>query len=179
MPKKAKVKNWTEKEVANLKKYIKENSQQLKSQLLMNILMVSMHFSKQKGFYKTLSSIVGRTLPKCKSKFQKMEKDLYLKTLKISELDYEVFQWIRFESQKEIEQQRKLKKMIQKKTRSRNLRKTKNTILEKKSLQIKKIKKKPKYTQKKIKELTRRRTRLIKKYLKNDLNFNGISRGLL
>lgn len=108
-----------------------------------------------------------------------MEKDLYLKTLKISELDYEVFQWIRFESQKEIEQQRKLKKMIQKKTRSRNLRKTKNTILEKKSLQIKKIKKKPKYTQKKIKELTRRRTRLIKKYLKNDLNFNGISRGLL
>ena len=47
------------------------------------------------GFFSKMSSKLNRTASQCKSKFQRMEREIYLDYLSIPEQDYLVFCWVR------------------------------------------------------------------------------------
>ena len=96
MPKrKAPQQKWTQHEIKKMHDYIITNSDDLTSNLYINIVAGYMRFRKPRRFFINLGNLINRTSILCKSKFQKIEKTIYTDYLKIPQEIYEVFKWIR------------------------------------------------------------------------------------
>ena len=86
---------WTDKEIENLKNYSIQKKDELLSNLYRNIIAGIIRFRKTPRFFKEMSLLVGRSSEQCKSKFQKLEEEIYLSALEIPEHHYRVFTWLR------------------------------------------------------------------------------------
>lgn len=80
--------NWTPEEILLLEKYVATNSDQLIADLYKNILVGYIRFGKPNEFFNGLSKMVDRTKAQCKSKFNSMESQLYIKLLRVPCLDF-------------------------------------------------------------------------------------------
>lgn len=87
--------NWSKKEVEFIKEYSKQNSEILISNMLINIVAGYMRFRKPKRFFVNLGTALKFSSSRCKSKFQKIEKLIYLESIGIPAEMYELFCWIR------------------------------------------------------------------------------------
>lgn len=88
-------KGWTAEEVRKICEYAKANSEELTSNLLINIVTGYMRFRKHRRFFINMGSHLGRPPKNCKSKFQKLEKTIYIECLKVPERHYELFCYAR------------------------------------------------------------------------------------
>lgn len=92
---KSKCRKWLPEEFNQMKKYIISESQNLKSNMYINIVAGHKRFRKPRTFFIELGKIIGRSPSHCKSKFQKMENEIYLDYLKVKSEHFETFRWIR------------------------------------------------------------------------------------
>ena len=122
MPKK-RSRRWTTHEIQLVRAYVRDHAVHIISNMYKNIFAGSIKHPKSKGFYKHLSAIVKRSLAKCKSKFQKMERHLYVDVLRVPVDTFELFLWTRFKSSARSEHKRFVRTVIAKK-RSWHLRKS-------------------------------------------------------
>ena len=95
MPRKAATKKWSKEELNKIKNYSLLNQEDLVYNLYTNIVIGYMRFRKPRRFFVNLGQILKRSSSICKSKFQKLEKEIYTGTLRIPNHHYEVFCWIR------------------------------------------------------------------------------------
>lgn len=86
---------WTLQEVNKIRHYALANSQDLISNLLANIVAGYMRFRKHRRFFVDMGSYLGRSPKNCKSKFQTLEKRIYVDTLKVPRSHYMLFCHIR------------------------------------------------------------------------------------
>jgi hypothetical protein len=99
MPRKTKRKPWTKLETANFEKYIKKKAFLLKANFYKNIYKGKMKFRRPPRFFIEMSNKIGRTASQCKSKFQKLEKEIYLEFLDLPLNHFLVYQSIRNNNQ--------------------------------------------------------------------------------
>ena len=85
-------KKWTEEEMKIFKDYIKKEGQALKEIFYKNIYKGEHIHKKENGFFASMGRQLKRSTPKCKSKFQKEEANIYHEVLDIPKEHYEVFQ---------------------------------------------------------------------------------------
>lgn len=95
MPRKILTKKWSDTEIKQIQEYSKNNSDELLSNFYSNIVVGYMRFRKPKKFFVNLGILLQRTSSLCKSKFQKLEKEIYLEALQIQREEYELFCWVR------------------------------------------------------------------------------------
>jgi hypothetical protein len=95
MPKKNKRKRWSETELKIIKEYVISHKEDLITNFYQNIIISVKKYPKYPKFYTNLSKKLKRSSSQCKSKFQKMEKEIYLEYLGVSENEFELFNWIR------------------------------------------------------------------------------------
>jgi hypothetical protein len=88
-------KKWLENDLNIIKKYALANSEMLISNLLINIVVGHKRFRKPKYFFNKLGELLERSSHLCKSKFQKLEKMIYIDGLKIRPDYYDTFCWVR------------------------------------------------------------------------------------
>lgn len=88
-------KKWDKKQTALIKEYAWEHRDHIRSRFYENIFAGRMQFRKVKGFFVKLAAKLGKSSEKCKSKFQKMEKTIYVETLRIPQSHYDTFQYLR------------------------------------------------------------------------------------
>lgn len=74
---------WTDLEVSRLKRFVKESKIDILNQFYRNLVDGYCSQRRKKGFFENMSQFVKRPSTDCKSKFQKMEEKLYLRTLEI------------------------------------------------------------------------------------------------
>ena len=91
-------KKWTKKEVGLLENYAISQAEHLVFKFYENIISGSMEYRKNKGFFRELSKIIGKSSAQCKSKFQKIEEQIYLDLLHIPEDHYDLYLYIRNEN---------------------------------------------------------------------------------
>ena len=85
---------WSSQDVSKLKSFIISQKDILLPIFYQNILNGCIKLRKPSGFFKKMSQYVSRTTDQCKSKFQKFEKEIYTKYLKVPSKDFFVFVWI-------------------------------------------------------------------------------------
>ena len=86
---------WTKKHLDKLKAFIEKNKENLKNNFYMNILENSLKHRKIFHFFNDMSSSIGRSVPECKSKFQKFERVIYEEYLGIPTIHFELFLFLR------------------------------------------------------------------------------------
>lgn len=86
---------WTQKQIQILKQYVIQQRSHLRSKFYQNIAAGTMRFRKTKGFFIQMGVRVGKSSEKCKSKFQKMESEIYLEHLDIPERHFELYKYLR------------------------------------------------------------------------------------
>lgn len=86
---------WTPKQIECLKNYAQKNKAHIASKFYQNIIKGRMQFRKAKGFFIRLGQQLGKSPAKCKSKFQKIEREIYLEVLKIPASHYKIYSYIR------------------------------------------------------------------------------------
>lgn len=104
MPKRNKRKRWTQSELNIIKEYVILHKEDLIDNFYQNIIISQKKYPKYPKFYTNLSKKLKRSSSQCKSKFQKMEKEIYLQYLGMNENEYNLFNWIR---QRKKENQKK------------------------------------------------------------------------
>lgn len=95
-------KKWTTKDIVILEKYVATNSLQLVSNFYKNILVGYIRFGKPYEFFTKLSQKLGKSKAQCKTKFYKMENELYVEVLTVAPLDFCLFVNIRRQNRKKI-----------------------------------------------------------------------------
>jgi predicted GIY-YIG superfamily endonuclease len=85
---------WSSKDISKLKSFILSQKNILIPIFYQNILSGSIKTRKPSGFFTKMSTYLGRTTDQCKSKFQKFEKEIYTKYLKVPNKDFFVFLWM-------------------------------------------------------------------------------------
>lgn len=88
-------KNWNDQEKLNMIEFIKENKLHLKENLYLNIIEDQMKHRKRSLFFQEMGEVVNRTAPKCKSKFQKIEKYIYEVVLEVPPEHFFYFKFLR------------------------------------------------------------------------------------
>ena len=86
---------WSVEDLNKMKEYIMENSQELISNLLVNIVVGYMRFRKHRRFFINMGNKLKRDSKICKAKFQKIERMMYIDVLNVSVRYYELFCFIR------------------------------------------------------------------------------------
>ena len=94
---------WTKKEIEKLENYTKSCSEDLISNMLMNIVVGFEYFKKPTWFFRSLSKSLRKSSKVCKRKFKQMEKVLYTNQLGVSENYFELFCKIRTKQQNEVD----------------------------------------------------------------------------
>lgn len=89
------VRHWTPIEVFIVEQYALDHQDQLKQNLYRNIFAGTMLYRKKKGFFKQMSKLVDRPSKNCKSKFQKIERKIYVYLIGVPKDHYELFLLIR------------------------------------------------------------------------------------
>jgi hypothetical protein len=93
---------WTNEEVSKLRSYVSENSQELVSNLLVNIVTGYLRFRKNRRFFINMGKFLDRSSKICKSKFQKLERKIYIEFLNLPTDYYELFCHIRKQKPKNV-----------------------------------------------------------------------------
>lgn len=88
-------KNWNDQEKLRMVEFIKENKLHLKENLYLNILEDHMKHRKRSLFFQEMGEVVNRSAPKCKSKFQKIEKYIYEVVLGVPLEHFNYFMFLR------------------------------------------------------------------------------------
>ena len=167
MPKK-KSNRWTTHEINAIKAYALDQALHLTANMYKNIFAGSIRYPKRKGFYKDLSAITRRTHLKCKSKFQKMERHLYVDVLKVDPATFDLFLWTRFKTRNRVEREKLLRRPIAKKT-SRNLRRSQTHRHDQSSARTNKFARDSrKYGKAARRQLEKVRLGLVAKWLRRD-----------
>ena len=83
--------HWTRAQTQTLRQYVAQHRQQLRSKFYQNIAAGKIRFRKAKGFFIQMGARLGKSSEKCKSKFQKMETDIYQGLLGIPEPHYRLY----------------------------------------------------------------------------------------
>lgn len=86
---------WTKKHLDKLKAFIEKNKEGLKNNFYTNILENNLKHRKIFHFFNDMSSSIGRSVPECKSKFQKFERVIYEEYLGIPSVHFELFLFLR------------------------------------------------------------------------------------
>ena len=95
MPKKSKRKRWSSNELNTMKDYVLLNKESLLDNFYKNIINKNKKYPKYSKFYTNLSKRIKRSSSQCKSKFQKMEREIYLDFLGVLESEFDLFVWTR------------------------------------------------------------------------------------
>ena len=90
---------WSKKDLSLLKEYILHHKDWLRRNFYMNIRANRLKFRKLSGFFVDMGKKVGRATEHCKSKFQKFERHIYTRYLKIPSNHYLVFCYVRKQEQ--------------------------------------------------------------------------------
>lgn len=104
-------KTWTRTDLDNLRDFILTKEPELKKNLYLNILENNLRHRKSFHFFNQMSNFIGRTIPECKSKFQKYEKIIYEDYLSIPLSHFKVFLFLR-RKRKIISKQKKTVKNL-------------------------------------------------------------------
>ena len=88
-------KKWTDKDIEIIKHYAKTNSEILRSNMIINIIAGFNRFRKPKTFFIRLGQILNKCSKLCKSKFQKLEEEIYKEELGTDDNYYDTYKWIR------------------------------------------------------------------------------------
>lgn len=86
---------WTVSDLNNLRDFVLFKESELKRNFYLNILENNLKHRKSFHFFNEMSKFVGRTIPECKSKFQKYEKTIYEDYLSIPSSYFQVFIFLR------------------------------------------------------------------------------------
>lgn len=86
---------WSRHHIETIRQYILAHADHLKSKFYENIIAGAMKYRKAKGFFKNLGRLLGRSSIKCKSKFQKMEPEIYMNFLKVPKRHFDCYEYIR------------------------------------------------------------------------------------
>ena len=176
MPKKLKNVKWTPKQVGTITEYSKSRSEHLTALMYTNILAGKMQFAKQSGFFKALSRKTKKSITKCKSKFQKMEQQLYLGALGVPEAHYRCFVWVRKRTRADLVKARARDFPLT--TKKWNLRKKKLHSARHARLEAAEPKtNQPERDQATNSHFERVRSGLVERYLTGRLALDGISAG--
>lgn len=95
MPRKSKRQRWTASELAHLRSYVLSKSAPLRLSLYQNLVEGSIKHKKSPRFFIEMSHLVARTPNQCKSKFQKMERDIYTAFLGVPARHYDLYARLR------------------------------------------------------------------------------------
>jgi hypothetical protein len=124
MARKSKRQRWNEKELNELRKYILLKGDELKLAFYQNIIEGKIIYKKCSKFFIEMSKKIKRSSNQCKSKFQKMEREIYLEILQVPEEYYLLYQCQRKLNSK-IKNILDSRKKLNKKPKHRSLRKIK------------------------------------------------------
>ena len=86
---------WGSQELARLKTFVTNNSEDLISNMLMNIVVGCSRFKNASEFFINLGSYLSHPPQVCKSKFRELEKLIYTNFLGVSEEFYDLFCFVR------------------------------------------------------------------------------------
>ena len=177
MVKHRKRQKWTPADVDRLRRYSKSRSAHLTTSMYQNILAGDMKYPRQKGFFQDMAKILRRSVPKCKSKFQKLEEQVYLETLGVPATHYDCFVWTRRRTRAEFDRNARARRATIKPP-ERNLRK-KSVKIADCNTQLVKFKsqsgpKKKNYSIDKLSKLKQTRVDLARQYLAGDLVLAGL-----
>ena len=86
---------WESKDLEKLKQFIQTNSEDLISNMLVNIVVGYKRFRKPRNFFVKMGTYLTRESQLCKSKFQKLEHLIYTDFMKVPEEHYNLFRHIR------------------------------------------------------------------------------------
>ena len=100
--KQPKLRIWTKDELCKFKEYIISNSKQLISNLIINIVVGYMRFRKSRTFFINMGLLLNRKSKLCKSKFQKIERQIYTDFLKLPKEYYDIFCQLRKQKARKV-----------------------------------------------------------------------------
>lgn len=89
---------WTKAQTQILRQYVTNHKVHLRSKFYQNIAAGRIRYRKAKGFFVNMGVKVGKSFEKCKSKFQKMESEIYLELLDIPKQHLELYNYLRTRS---------------------------------------------------------------------------------
>lgn len=174
MGKKLKSKKWSKNEIKMIEEYSELHAKHLKTNMYQNILIGTMRFSRKLGFFKNLSKITKRSITKCKSKFQKMERKIYLGILNVPEKDYNCYLWVRKTTRIDSSRKKHLKKKLTK-NKKWNLRKKKWKKEEQVNGNLKNTSDRIFLNERDDNRFKKLRFELIKKYLNDELDLPDLT----
>ena len=86
---------WNDKDIMSVKNYTLSNREVLLSNMYINIIVGFVKFRKPRTFFKDLGLLLDRPSYLCKSKFQKIERELVVNLLKVPQELYNLYLYIR------------------------------------------------------------------------------------
>ena len=84
---------WNNNDVSTLKKYLLKKKEYLIEHLYNNLKEDKTNLKKKKDFFKEMAEATSKTINQCKTRFQKQERNIYIKYL---EVDKNVFAWFEY-----------------------------------------------------------------------------------
>ena len=95
-------KTWTNEEIIKIENYTRMKSSLIISNVYINIILGYVKFRKPKDFFISLADIIGRSSKLCKSKFQKIEDDLFKNVLMFDTDTYKLFYHLKNKKPKRV-----------------------------------------------------------------------------